>query len=30
MHTFVPGFLVVTAMAEKDFLGAASWAQSMR
>ena len=24
MQTFVPGFLVVTAMAEKDFLGAAS------
>lgn len=24
MHTFIPGFLAVTAMAEKDFLGAAS------
>jgi len=24
MHTFIAGFLVVTAVAEKDFLGAAS------
>jgi len=24
MHTFIPGFLAVTVMAEKDFLGAAS------